>query len=898
MSLEVRDAPFVLGRQQDAAKLQFHLSTCSQGYKACLHCRFAAGYLGRLAKKASGLKPPNRERSWKHKCTFELGGDQVTWLVCLDEPLQVGCYVCHRAGVKSAFGNLKVSITEEALQIANFQNHAKYKGHVRALQKLAAVEPCGSLPPVAEQVDGHVSGLPLNVPRIDRWVSAVDLLVARAGYRQGTGRVEGGSVGSALMAGGDGSSKVMKQMLECLRSGLDLVDLQRMKKAVSASIAIDKGHGHLVVYGRILGPDGLHDFFLGLGADAVPDSNEPDPSRAVLRSLEQVVKRACMVRVAARRTNSLYESPEDYFDDSTYQHFRKCVVSMVADGAYTEQRALYEASPLAGELGGSAQDCLFPCCKLITRDRAHRWRSVDRGFRGSLPSTFQDFLSKLVTGERSLARMLETSEKFARAFQAKQAESDAPGFARVLRSFGYREQRFDSRKRPLFRLFKMLMICIELLEDVATAGGPFDESDQAWATKLLEDFGGDAGFCRVVGAAVAADALVIAWPLAQVNDEARSDYSLEGPAAAKVLLELKLLLADGGLFLPEASATLTHSVLSAVKERMVWCGKGTATCKMIPIRWPRLDTPARCEPLRIAREFYKIFEAFKLPQEANAFAAFNLSEEISMANREKWIKVLAERFNLDGAQAWRSFFGNGESTGLLLRAKWHFLHGGQDAASKPASCHVPESAHQAECEDIFESSFVCHMNSVQNPKRFVEDVSLKEQPTWEATCAHIVARRPRFGLLENVMGLMQLGDGYILYASGGGNSDKLLNSLLERLRGIEGYTVAASLATAFPLPADRNRCLIFISRDECHPAERNTCLEDCPQGELLKAGAGQTALDDAQDTADYFGYFSIALEKAISNHRLPADAKVCPREQRPSSTHASLEQDTLGPCTS
>ncbi|CAK9097842.1 Uncharacterized protein SCF082_LOCUS45895 [Durusdinium trenchii] len=834
MSLEVRDAPFVLGRQQDAAKLQFHLSTCSQGYKACLHCRFAAGYLGRLAKKASGLKPPNRERSWKHKCTFELGGDQVTWLVCLDEPLQVGCYVCHRAGVKSAFGNLKVSITEEALQIANFQNHAKYKGHVRALQKLAAVEPCGSLPPVAEQVDGHVSGLPLNVPRIDRWVSAVDLLVARAGYRQGTGRVEGGSVGSALMAGGDGSSKVMKQMLECLRSGLDLVDLQRMKKAVSASIAIDKGHGHLVVYGRILGPDGLHDFFLGLGADAVPDSNEPDPSRAVLRSLEQVVKRACMVRVAARRTNSLYESPEDYFDDSTYQHFRKCVVSMVADGAYTEQRALYEASPLAGELGGSAQDCLFPCCKLITRDRAHRWRSVDRGFRGSLPSTFQDFLSKLVTVERSLARMLETSEKFARAFQAKQAESDAPGFARVLRSFGYREQRFDSRKRPLFRLFKMLMICIELLEDVATAGGPFDESDQAWATKLLEDFGGDAGFCRVVGAAVAADALVIAWPLAQVNDEARSDYSLEGPAAAKVLLELKLLLADGGLFLPEASATLTHSVLSAVKERMVWCGKGT---------------------------------------EANAFAAFNLSEEISMANREKWIKVLAERFNLDGAQAWRSFFGNGESTGLLLRAKWHFLHGGQDAASKPASCHVPESAHQAECEDIFESSFVCHMNSVQNPKRFVEDVSLKEQPTWEATCAHIVARRPRFGLLENVMGLM--------YASGGGNSDKLLNSLLERLRGIEGYTVAASLATAFPLPADRN-----------------TCLEDCPQGELLKAGAGQTALDDAQDTADYFGYFSIALEKAISNHRLPADAKVCPREQRPSSTHASLEQDTLGPCTS
>ena len=41
---------------------------------------------------------------------------------------------------------------------------------------------------------------------------------------------------------------------------------------------------------------------------------------------------------------------------------------------------------------------------------------------------------------------------------------------------------------------------------------------------------------------------MIAWPLVRVNDEARSDYSLEGPAAAKVLLELKLLLADGGRF--------------------------------------------------------------------------------------------------------------------------------------------------------------------------------------------------------------------------------------------------------------------------------------------------------------------------------------------------------------
>ena len=89
----------------------------------------------------------------------------------------------------------------------------------------------------------------------------------------------------------------------------------------------------------------------------------------------------------------------------------------MADGGPTEQRALYEASPLASGLGGASADgCLFPNCMLITRDRAHRFRSVDKQFWSSLPSIFKDFLAKLVTGDRSLARLLETSEKFAHEF--------------------------------------------------------------------------------------------------------------------------------------------------------------------------------------------------------------------------------------------------------------------------------------------------------------------------------------------------------------------------------------------------------------------------------------------------------------------------------------------------
>ena len=141
----------------------------------------------------------------------------------------------------------------------------------------------------------------------------------------------------------------------------------------------------------------------------------------------------------------------------------------------------------------------------------------------------------------------------------------------------------------------MLVTSIGLLEDISAAGDPFDESDQAWATAWLEDFGGDAGYCRVVGAAVAADCLIVAWPLIKVNDQACADFALEAPAAAEVLMQLKYLLAGGSIFLPEASATLTHSVLDAVKERMVWW-YGVAGAKGSAKRFPFAGQPQTRQP--------------------------------------------------------------------------------------------------------------------------------------------------------------------------------------------------------------------------------------------------------------------------------------------------------------
>ena len=65
---------------------------------------------------------------------------------------------------------------------------------------------------------------------------------------------------------------------------------------------------------------------------------------------------------------------------------------------------------------------------------------------------------------------------------------------------------------------------------------------------------------------------------------------------------------------------------------------------------------------------------------------------------------------------------------------------------------MPSSVAGGE-DDLYQSSFVCHWNSIQNPKRFQHDVTQIAQPTWEATRADIAARRPLYALLENVTGL-------------------------------------------------------------------------------------------------------------------------------------------------
>ena len=115
-------------------------------------------------------------------------------------------------------------------------------------------------------------------------------------------------------------------------------------------------------------------------------------------------------------------------------------------------------------------------------------------------------LSDLVTGDNSLARKLQTSAKYSQIFQRLQRSPKSqvpdlaevlpdlvpprlrPGFSKVVKNLSFADQRFDSRSRPLFRLFELLPAAIETL--AALTGVEGDVADRAWA---------QAGGCRTLG---------------------------------------------------------------------------------------------------------------------------------------------------------------------------------------------------------------------------------------------------------------------------------------------------------------------------------------------------------------------------------------------------------------
>ena len=224
-------------------------------------------------------------------------------------------------------------------------------------------------------------------------------------------------VGKQLPAGGvqrDDSRRVGKALLICMVEPLRRQDVEAMRRVRTASIGIDERDGVLLAYARMfLKSRELYDTFLGL---VRPSGTGPSHMRD---AIERLVREACSVRVGKQ---SHTDAGQFVFHQEAFDTFRHGLVSAVADGGPTEQKGLYNCSPGKVDYEG---DALFPGLTEISRDRAHRWRSVQRGVWRSLDDELRAFLDLLVTGEHSLASMLQTSKKFQYVFQVV-SSSKAP----------------------------------------------------------------------------------------------------------------------------------------------------------------------------------------------------------------------------------------------------------------------------------------------------------------------------------------------------------------------------------------------------------------------------------------------------------------------------------------
>ena len=131
----------------------------------------------------------------------------------------------------------------------------------------------------------------------------------------------------------------------------------------------------------------------------------------------------------------------------------------------------------------------------------------------------------------------------------------------------------------------------------------FQALKNALGVKLLA---GDSGYNRLVCAAVVGDTLLACMPCLRLEDEAAADFALSGPAAAELQMRLRALLVDGGLFLAEASESMTHTVLRAIQGRIVFVKAGTPDAGAVCLRWPA-PGPGRSAPIARAKESLCIY---------------------------------------------------------------------------------------------------------------------------------------------------------------------------------------------------------------------------------------------------------------------------------------------------
>ena len=393
-----------------------HAAACTLG-KDCSRCFFWKSYHGYQCKKSGLGKGAHAESAWKNRFTFyhAVSDRQVCWVshrpAAWGGPWGLCCWACNtvysgKLPTKMARGTAtEVSVTA----LKRHQDSREHANAVKALGKNMAASPSHD----ADALVSSVSSADLlgKVPRLDRWIQAAGMVERGDSLCDLVRSSSLAAVASQLPAGetqGDDSRRVGKALLTCLVEPLRWRDLEAMRQATAASIAIDERDGVLLAFARMyLGKSReLYDTFLGL---VRPSGTTPAHCR---EAIEALVRDACSPRFGKQGYTDRGNVVEDL---EAFDNFRKAVVSAVADGGPTEQKGLYSCSP--GKLDSTDTPALFEALDDICRDRAHRWRSVQKGVWRSLDADLREFLDRLVSGEHSLARMLQTSKKFQHVFK-------------------------------------------------------------------------------------------------------------------------------------------------------------------------------------------------------------------------------------------------------------------------------------------------------------------------------------------------------------------------------------------------------------------------------------------------------------------------------------------------
>ena len=112
----------------------------------------------------------------------------------------------------------------------------------------------------------------------------------------------------------------------------------------------------------------------------------------------------------------------------------------------------------------------------------------------------------------------------------------------------------------------MLPICIEPLRELSVSG---DDEDRRYCKGILRQLGGPAGYDRMVSAAAVGDGMVVVGKYINLSQKHDDDAAVEGEECARMRHEIRTLFRDGGIWLPQAAGTLTHCMLSAIRDGKV-----------------------------------------------------------------------------------------------------------------------------------------------------------------------------------------------------------------------------------------------------------------------------------------------------------------------------------------